>query len=269
MPAINPAHLRIQSAELAELYAEPKSFVRALHDLLDLYADRTRRPGQTGAPPPLLEAYKAPKPVLRRILIELDPLIQEDQQAGYALCDALWDEPYLEFRSLAASLLGKLDPESPAPILERVSRWTGPKTESRLIEMVLTTGLSRMREEQPELYLQQLEIWLTSEDLFTRQLGLRALHASLQVQPVQNLPVLYRLLGALVREAPGQLRPDLLAVLRDLAGRSPQETAYFLRQNLMVKSENPGAAWLIRNSLRAFPVEQQASLRAALRAAAV
>ncbi len=268
MPAINPARLRIQSAELAELFDRPAAFVHALHELLELYADRTRRPGLTGAPPPLLEAYKVPTPVLRRILIELDPLIQQDQQAGFDLCDALWSESYLEFRSLAASLLGKLNPENPEPILERVVRWTGPKTESRLIELLLTAGLSRMREQLPERYLQQLEAWLVSEDVFTRQLGLRALHASLQAQPVHNLPVLFRLLGLLVREAPGQLRPDLLAVLRDLAARSPQETAYFLRQNLMIKSDNPGTAWLIRNSLRSFPPDQQVSLRAALRAAA-
>ena len=268
MPAINPARLRLQAAELAGLYDQPAAFVRGLHGLLDQYADRTRRPGQSGAPSPLMNAYNTPPPVIRRILIELEPLIQKNQPAGQALCDALWVEAYLEFRSLAASLLGKLDPKSPELILERVRAWTGPQTETRLIELLLDTGLARLREEQPELYLHQLEIWLGSEDVFTRQIGLRALHVSLQAHSVQNLPVMYRLLGALVREAPAQLRPDLLAVLRDLAARSPQETTYFLRQNLMIKSDNPGTAWLIRNSLRAFPPEQQASLRAALRAAA-
>jgi len=41
--------------------------------------------------------------------------------------------------------------------------------------------------------------------------------------------------------------------------------AYFLRQNLTIKQDNPGTTWLTRNSLDYFPAEVRASLRAALR----
>ena len=53
MPAIQLTRLRLQTAGLAESFANPQAFVRGLHDLLDYYADRTHRPGQSGAPAPL------------------------------------------------------------------------------------------------------------------------------------------------------------------------------------------------------------------------
>ena len=76
--------------------------MRSLHHLLDFYADRARRPGQSGKPAPLIDAYKVHPPVLRHILQELIPLAAENPDAGLALCDALWEQPYLEFRLLAS-----------------------------------------------------------------------------------------------------------------------------------------------------------------------
>jgi len=45
------------------------------------------------------------------------------------------------------------------------------------------------------------------------------------------------------------------------------ETAYFLRQSLVIAGENPGAAWLIRQVLPSFPDQYQTSLREALKQA--
>src|SRR3989304_215281 len=104
MPAIQLARLKIQSAQLSEDFVRPDKFVRGLRDLLELYADRTRRSGQFGEPAPLLPAFKVPAPVLRQVLKDLAPMATGDPQGGLALCEALWAEPFLEFRLLAAYL---------------------------------------------------------------------------------------------------------------------------------------------------------------------
>jgi hypothetical protein len=265
MPAIQLARLKIQAVQLAERFSDPGAFGRALHDLLDFYADRTYRPGQAGEPPPLLTAYIVPQPVIRQILKELAPYAGQDRPAALALCDALWAEPVYEFRLLAASLLGLVTVEPREEILARVVAWANPSTELRLLRALLTAGLARFRRERPEAYLLQVEAWLRAEETYLQHLGLQALVALLSDGEFDNLPAVFRLLTPLARSAPAGLRPDLLEVIQRLAGRSPQETAFFLRQNLAPKAEHPGAAWLARQSLAAFPPELESGLRAALR----
>lgn len=264
MPAIQPARLKQQAALVAEHFDNPVAFVRSLHHLLDFYADRVKRPGQSGAPPPLLRAYNVRPPVLRQILQELLPLAEEDPQAGLALCEALWEQPYLEFGLLAAGLIGQIPPRPPEPVLERIAAWLKSNPEQRLIVALLNQGLARLRQEDSQTLIALVESWLADENLFTRQLGLQALLPMVADLGFENLPAFYRLIQPLARSVPPLLRPDLLEVLAALAQRSPKETAYFLRQSLAMPhaSDTP---WLIRQSLRAFPLEIQDSLRSAVR----
>lgn len=265
MPAIQLARLRIQSSNLAKSFADPPVFVGGLHDLLDFYSDRTRRPGQAGEPAPLLFAYHTPAQVIRQVLKELSLYTPDNSQIGLALCDALWAEPYFEFRLLAASLLGIIKPGSPKSHLERIDKWITPQTEDRLMNIMVEDGLGDLRHSYPEEYLKQVEIWLQSKELYRKKLGLRALISLVKTHDFENLPVLYRILAPQLRAAPTKLKPFLLDTIKALAQRFPNEAAFFLRQNLAIKTDNKGTAWLIRNSLRYFPDDVQISLRAALR----
>ena len=267
MPAIQLGRLKNQSAQLAERFNDPANFRRGFHELLDFYADRAYRPGQAGEPPPLLPSYNVSQPVLRQILKDLIPQAANDPSAGLRLCDVLWQEAYLEFRWLAAALLGQLPPDPPESILERIEAWATPSTEARLVDALLALGLARLRAEKPGRAQVEIQAWLVSPDQFTQQLGLQALTYLLDEPGYDNLPEVYRMITPLVRAAPSALRPDLLNVLRKLATISPRETAYFLRQNLAIRQDNPGTAWLARNCLASFPPEIQSNLRSAIREA--
>jgi hypothetical protein len=256
--------LRQQVALLAEHFDDPPAFTRSLHFLLDYYSDRARRPGKTGRPGPLLMAYNVRSPVLRMLVQELNPLIQENPAGGLDLCDALWAEPYLEFRLLAAMLLGQIPPTPPEAITDRLKHWITTDVEFFLIEALLNHGVERLHREQPQAFLQLIESWMESTKIFQQQLGLRALVQLINDPTFENLPVFFRLIQPLCLAAPVGLRPDLLDVISALARRSPQETAYFLRQSLMFP-DAPDTPWLIRQSLSKFPAEVQSSLRQAMR----
>lgn len=264
MPAIQLARLRQQSAALAETFDNAPAFVRALHDLLEFYASRSHRPGQTGVPPPLMDAYNVPTPVLRQLINDLTPLARGDSGQTLVLCAALWKEPLLEFRTLAATLLGLASPQPPPAIIQLVTEWVGKGAEDRLLESVVEFGLARLRKEQPEIYFQAVETWLTSEEKATRLLGLKAMLPIANGKEFENYPAYFHALTPFIRSSPSELRPYLLAVLQALAQRSPKETAYFLRQNLDAAGD-PGAAWLARQLLAYFPAETRDTLRSALR----
>lgn len=264
MPAIQPARLRHQAALLVEHFDSPPAFVRSLHHLLDFYADRAHRPGLSGTPLPLIDAYRVRPPVLRMLQQEMVPRAQADPEAGLALCDALWEEAYLEFRLLAIHVLGQLPPEPPEPVTGRLKAWSQSKMGDQLVTNLLDQGAERLRRENPQAVLEMAEAWLADSNLFQQRLALRILLPLIQDERFQNLPVFFRLIQPLARVVPASLRPDLLDLLIALAHRSPQETAYFLRQSLTM-SNNPDTPWLIRQSAAEFPPELQESLRAAVR----
>jgi len=264
MPAIQPARLRQQASLLAEYYDQPAAFVRSLHHLFDIYADRTHRSGQVGEPSPLLAAYNVKPPVLRQVLRELAPLAASRPEQALDLCDALWEQPYLEFRLLGATLLGQVSGQPAELILNRVAAWVKAGQEDRLIRALLTQGLAGLRREDPDRLMELIEEWLDSPDVYYQKLGLRTLAPVAADPDFENLPVFFRLITGLVREAPLPLRPDLLDLLATLAHRTPRETAYYLRQSLDA-THSSATAWLIRQSLREFPVDIQDGLRAVAR----
>jgi hypothetical protein len=266
VPAIQPARLRHQAALLAEQFSDPPAYIRSLHYVLDFYSDRARRPGKTGKPGPLLTAYNVRPPVLRMLLQELIPQAEQDVAGGLALCDALWAEPYLECRLLAGMLLGQIPLQPPEAITDRLQGWITTNLEFFLIEALLSNGVERLHRQQPQVLIHMIEGWLHSTKTFHQQLGLRALLPLIRDPAFENLPVFFRLIQQLCQAAPAALRPDLLDVLAALARRSPQETAYFLRQTLIFP-DSPDTPWLIRQSLSQFPPEMQSSLRQAMREA--
>jgi hypothetical protein len=264
MPAIQLARLKLQAAHLRDSYARPEAFVRGLKAMLESYADRTHRPGQSGEPPPLISAYHAPAPVLRQVLLELAPLIQSHPDQALILAEALWAQENLECRLLAASILGVLPIGHAQEVLLRVTSWSMEEKENRLVDALLGQGLLRYRREATEMYLRLVERWLASESLNEQHLGLRAVRTLLEDTSFSNLPALFRLLAPLARAVPSGLRNDLVDVMSALARQSPPETAYYLRQTL-ASPQSLDTAWLIRKLLPEFPPETREGLRETLR----
>jgi hypothetical protein len=264
MPAIQLARLKIQVTDLLTHFDEPAEFLRQLHDLLNFYADRTRRPGRSGKPKPLIQAYNVPQQVMRRIEGDLAPRVTAEPEKALALADQLWADPWFECRLLAIGILGMLPLDAPETITLRLQEWGKTCRENALLDALLETGAASLRAESPDDFLLLVDRWLTNGDLPSRTIGLRALPALVKNPKFENLPTLYRLLSPLLREALSSLESDLLHAVRALGERSPQETAYFLRQNLNAPHKS-GLAVIVRRSLDVFPPEMEDLLRTTLR----
>lgn len=264
MPAIQPDQLKKQSALLIQDASDPHAFVRQLHQLFEFYADRAIRPGQATKNRPLTASYRVRPPVLRQILQELEASIESQPESSLVLCDALWDENFLEFKLLASMILGKIPATQSTCILQRVEKWTQPELETQLITALFDYGLNRLKQENPQSVMRLIEKFLKSSKLFQQQAGLRAIKPILSNPGFNNLPAFFQMLQAYVLKIHPTLRPDLLEVIAILAKQSPKETAYFLRESINLPN-NPDTAWIIRHSLNFFPSEQQSSLREYLR----
>lgn len=264
MPAINLPRLREQVNQLAEYFDKPDVFVSALQEILEFYADRSYKPGQSGTPPPLSPSYNVPKPVLRHIILILKPLIESQPNQALELCDELWQESYIEFRTLTAFILGLIPSDYAEMVLDRIERWGRMDIEEQVFSCLMQDGLGSIRRGAPDSLLTLVETWMSSSETTSQQMGLRAISPMLDNPDFENLPVFYRLLKPYVRSVSSDLRLDVLEVIKDLARHSPKETAYFLKQNLEL-SDSKDTAWMIRNSLNEFPESSQNNLRIAIR----
>ena len=194
--------MKIQAAELAQKSTHPEVFCGALHDFFDTYSDRTYRPGKGGEPLPLIRAYHVPQPVINGILRELDFLTHSDREAALTLIDALWSEPYFEFRILAASLLGQVSPRPTKSILGRIQSWVNARTEERLVDVIIISGLERVRHEQSESYSQQVKLWLKSENNYEHIMGLKALSPLIANVDFEDFPMIFELIGPIIQYYP-------------------------------------------------------------------
>jgi len=264
MPAINLPRLKQDCVRLAAEFENPGRFIRQLDELLNYYANRSQRAGQTGKPPPLINSYNVPKPVVRQVLSEMIPLIASHPEAILNLCDALWEEPSFEFRLIATHLLGQVNPQPPEEILKRVVFWSTPLPEDRLLDAIYGPGLDGLLRESPNVLLKQIAAWLSESEVPLQRLGLLALKSLISSENFDNHPLLFHLISPLTRSHPADLRSEMRAVIQEIARRSPVETAYNLRQVLEI-TQSPDTAWLARQCLPLLPRESQESLRSVLR----
>lgn len=264
MPAIHPPRLKIQASELVQNASDPEVFCRSFHEFLDLYADRTFRPGKVGEPPPLLPAYQVPKPVSRAVDKELDDWAENNRAEALELADALWQQPFLEFRLTAASLIGQVDPRPIKPIFGRVETWIQPSTEERLVNALINKGLLRILSELQDLYVEQVDNWLRSRNIERNRLGLKSCLPLMERREFEDYPLLFKRLNRLMRSQKSPLRNEILSVLEEMANQIPEETAFYLGNGLKSAGDNEQVAWYVRKTLIHFPEDTRSHLREVL-----
>ena len=262
MPAIDLARLKKQTAYLADIFSEPAVFLRELRDVLEFYVNRTLR-SQGVAPSSVLPTYRTPVVVLRQIEKEVGPVAEKQPLQALELADALWDEGWLETKLLAAFLLGHIPPQEER-LLARLTAWTQAVRDPEVRAALLTTSLTRLRKETPDLFLVLVKEWLHPARQRMWSNGVQALVPLISSPDFDNLPPIFETVEPIIKASPAALQYDLQDLIITLYEASPDETTYFLQQILKgTKSPLPSVA--LRRMAPELPQELQSSLREMLR----
>jgi|WetSurMetagenome_2_1015567.scaffolds.fasta_scaffold262198_1 hypothetical protein len=264
MPAIDLARLKTQAAGLADKFGQPDAFIASLNEILDFYTNRTYRLTQI-VRRYSIPAYQTPRPVLRQIQSELNPLARSRPVEAVMLTRALWEAGSLESRLLAASLLGSIPSVHAVPALTRLPEWLSRSTEREVRQALLSNALERLRRENPDTFFTILENWLASPRPSWQIWGMQALIPLLQEPDFENLPAVFRILRPALKAAGPTTQLDLQACISALEQVSFIETLAYLRENL---SDNPPLL-LVRTLRRIMPglsPQLQAGLRETMRA---
>lgn len=262
MPAIDLARLKKQTAQLADLFDQPSAFLRDHREILDFYVNRSMR-SQGVAPASVLPTYRTPQVVLRQIENELASVAEKQPIRALELADALWDEGWLETRLLAAYLLGRIPPQEER-LLARLTAWTQAVRDPSVRAALLTTSLTRLRKETPELFLVLVQEWLypTRQRMWSN--GLQALVPLIASPDFDNLPPIFEIVEPIFKASPAALQFDLRDLLITLYNASPDETMHFIQQ-ILKDTSSPLPAVLFRRMSPDLPQELQSNLRELLR----
>ena len=262
MPAIDLARLKKQTARLADIFDQPNVFLRELREVLEFYVNRTLR-SQSVAPSSVLPTYRTPVVVLRQIETEIGAVAERQSIQALELADALWDEGWLETRLLAAFLLGRIPPQEER-LLARLTAWTQAVRDPEVRAALLTTSLTRLRKETPDLFLILVKEWLHPARQRMWSNGIQALVPLILSPDFDNLPPIFEFVEPIIKASPGTLQFDLQELITVLYEASPEETIYFLQQ-ILKESKSPLPAVALRRMSPELPLELQSNLREMLR----
>ena len=258
MPAIDLARLKKQTAQLADLFDQPILFLREHREILDFYVNHSLR-SQGVAPSSVLPTYRTPTVVLRQIETELGPVAERQPIQALELADALWDEGWLETKRLAAFLLGRIPPQEER-LLARLTAWTQAVRDPSVRAALLTTSLTRLRKETPDLFLILVKEWLHPARQRMWSNGIQALVPLISSPDFDNLPPIFEIIEPIIRAAPATLQFDLQELIIMLYEASPDETTYFIQQ-ILKSTKSPMLAVALRRMSPEFPAELQSNLR--------
>ena len=262
MPAIDLARLKKQTAYLADVFSEPSAFLHELREVLEFYVNRSLR-SQGVAPSSVLPTYRTPVVVLRQIEKELGSAAEKQPISALELADALWDEGWLETKLLAAFLLGRIPPQEER-LLARLTAWTQAVRDPEVRAALLTTSLTRLRKETPDLFLILVREWLHPARQRMWSNGVQALVPLISSPEFDNLPPIFEIVEPILKTSPATLQFDLQELIITLYEASPDETTYFLQQ-ILKETKSPLPSVALRRMSPELPQELQSSLREMLR----
>jgi len=258
MPAIDPGRLEREVEHIRTLLPDVGRVTRQASDLMERYADRTRRPGSTSRSQPRLTV---PHPVVMTLARSLHAGTIGDVDAQGTLADSLWETEQTELRRTAAAMLSMRQDDG-VPVL--AERWARTCTNASVREELAGKGIQAWRDAQPEEALQQMKIWLEKPWTHVQAFTLLVLQELVAQPGFDNLPAIFHLLHPVSRFERREVRIALQALVEILIERSPPEAAFFIIDELA--SGHKRAVQLARKTLKAFPRDQQRLIRRALSA---
>jgi hypothetical protein len=152
----------------------------------------------------------------------------------------------------------------PTPILSRIANWISPKLDKALISNLFSTGTRQLQDNFPDEWEKFVVSFLKENKPDIIALGIKGLSEGLKNPGFKNLPAVFRYISPFILDPHPHYKQDLQHLVSGLVQHSPTETAFFLKQTLVI-SKSSETAQLIKDCLDLFPEKQRQDLKAALR----
>lgn len=252
MPAVDIKRFTKESAGLLSYFDRPADFIVAIHSLYEQYSNRTIR----SKPSPMvsvLSTYQVPLPILRHLEYLLTKNAIAQPEAALELIKSLWEDEIFESRYLAGLLIGKIS--LPTSIIGPIiTSYVKQSSDRSLLLILLTNGLQKIRELDPDGFLQLMFEWRETHDDKMTINAFNALIFHINDDDNINLPEIINIITLPIRSAPAAFQFILIDLIKAIYAHSEVETIFFIRQ-LFFEPFHPMTPVVIRRILPSLPSE--------------
>ena len=263
MAAIDLTRLKQQIAGLVDSYLDPPVFQARLHALLDCYHRYSHRKQRDSIPSTFMRVYDLPPQVIPQIEAGLKALPAANPSATFALADHLWQDDYFEARDLAAFLLGKLPVTEEDALLEWIFARLQEPLDRAVAQALLSKASATIQAQHPQGWDNLIWRLLQEPDTRLNNFGLSALIQSIPQKSLAEFPTIYRSIRPFLQASSDDLEVNLSRVVALLAQRSPEETAYLLKE-VLADTSGRTLERRVRSYLGFFEDDLKAGLQTAL-----
>ncbi len=258
MPAIDLTRLKKQSAKLVSLYDQPDAFLDQIEEILEFYANRTLRVNQV-IQRSNLPTYNTPRQVLLQIENTIEKLGDQNPEAAINLTKTLWKASFYESQLLSAFIIGTIPPASTISLLTNLPEMLYETKDQGVKNALLTSGLARIRKENPQVMLLLIKEWLNAPGQNTQTWGLFAILPLIQQLGYDELPQVFEILRPAIETVSPYTQKEIQACINSVYRISPVETIHYLTEIIHETKDNQ-IFRIFRRIIRGLPSDAQKEL---------
>ena len=263
MPSIDLIRLRKQIAHLGIFLEIPGEFLSEYKSLLEFYHQWSHHQHEENIPDSFMLVYDLPPQVVPEIELGLKPFLQGKGHVFFPLADTLRKDLHFECSNLAAFILGQTPAENIDALKDYLEAWLEGSLDKAVVETIFIKAASPLRNTDQDLYLIFLHSLLRSSNKRLANAGLVGLTLFLPSAKIDDLPKLFNIIGPLIQDR--QVRQENLETLiKELAKKSPVETAYLIRQ-VLSDTDDRHVASLARSFLEYLPIDSAETVTKAIK----
>jgi hypothetical protein len=255
MPAIRPARLKRETEELQGLVGDPSALRWRVVDLLEFYADRTKRYGMSERIGDATVRFHVPTPVIQALKSALVGATKQDPDGSLAIAEELWAVEVQEARLLAISVLANAPPDDS---IAKIPVWAKASRDSRVLDALANTAYRGLVSQGDENLRDQVGKWLLSRNDPLQKLGIYTLKAAASDDQTDRVHTVFETLLTVGFRKSLISRPGYAPLLEFLILKNPSETAGYLLQGLRRGRGN--IKQLVRELIHHFPASQRRRL---------
>lgn len=263
MPAIDLTKLKQQTAELVNLFDQPDDFLHQFMEILEFYTNRTFRVSQV-IQKSNLPTYNTPRPVLFQIKNDIEKLGEQFPEAAIKLTKILWNASFYEAQLLSAFIMGTISPKLSISLLASLPDKLYETKDQGIKNALLTSGLARLRNENPQSMMHLIKDWLNAPGPKTQTWGLFAFLPLIQQLGFDELPQVFEILRPAMENVSPTTQMEIQACINSIYRISPVETIHFLTE-IIQGLNDPQILRIFIRTLRDLPADAQKELGTLIR----
>ncbi len=253
MPAIHPDRLKREAEELQGLIENPRNLRWRVVELLEFYADRTKRHAAKAKLADATTRYRVPTPVMQALRTSLTRLTQPNPRQAHEIAQLFWEVRAQEVRLLAVAILGNA--EDP---FETIQMWARSTRDPIILHSLANLAHQSLKTHAIDVYKDRVSRWLLSRRDPLQQLAFFILLTAAEDNVEDHLPMIFEILTSVGFRRQLISRPGYSALLEFLTKENPAETAGYLLVGL--KRGRANLYPVIKDLLPFFPASQRDQL---------